>query len=260
MSIGLFATLALLLVGANAKAQAADCMSYDACIYQYNAQTADAQERSNEATLYRIAAFKAGASGNSGAAAMYNAAADQKSGEAGLLRIAAVNTANRARFLLAASLPGLASASDQAADAAAAGDGADYNAGDPGQAEAARAKKYCKNAANATWGGGGLRLIARPGTWCHQGNVVTRVDLPKGAYDNDAVGFSALTTDADGCNTPERTPYNWQHRGPKSGLKINVNCTWHSRPGIVRLQCTAISMPDSVLGTAKGRPRPPLRA
>jgi len=97
----LCAAASLLLVGFVAKARAADCMSLSGCTEQAMDQRADAETRQNEAALYRIAAFKSAAQGDTAAANMYLAAANQKSNEAGLLLIAATNSDNRGKFFAA---------------------------------------------------------------------------------------------------------------------------------------------------------------
>jgi hypothetical protein len=230
MLIG-FAGLALMLVGANAKAEAADCMSFSACNAQASAQRADSQQRHNEAVFYRAAAWSSGAKGDSGAAAMYNAAADQKQNESDLLAIAAANSDNRARFFFAATFDSPAPAGEALADSQAAGDGADTS----GEASIARVREYCKNAANKDYSEFGIHILVRPGTWCHKGSEVTRVDY---SASNDVTGPQALDVIPSGCDPVEREFYNWKGHGPKSGRKLIQNCNFKSIPPVSTMHCS----------------------
>ena len=99
LGAGLALGLALLVgLVAAGKAQAADCMSETACVNQAKLQYLTATQRQNESNLYRAASTQQGQKGNWGAAYMYAVAADQKANEAGLLKIAAQNSYQRALF------------------------------------------------------------------------------------------------------------------------------------------------------------------
>ena len=186
--------------------------------------------------MYSAAAFISASKGDSAAATLYLAAAKQKNAEAGLLEYAAANSDNRARFFLAASVPSPPSAAEELVDSQNAGDGADYP---ESGASAARLHEYCKNAANIEYSSAGIHMILRPGTWCHKGPKVTRVDFGAGSADGDVTGPQALDVHFKTCYPVERDWYNWKGHGSESGRKLTETCVFKTVPGIATMYCTA---------------------
>jgi hypothetical protein len=96
---GLALAIAVLIsLSGRAAAQAADCMSFDACFFTAEAHKAAATQAFGAAVFYSAAADQAAARGDSGAAFLYRTAANQKANETQLHNIARGQALDRAFF------------------------------------------------------------------------------------------------------------------------------------------------------------------
>lgn len=248
----------------SARAQAAECMTPEAC---YNAaawQNAVAKDFFNQGVWFREhskqyfglaaewnakAAFYF-AAGNATAATWSKAvaddyskksvanakAADERFAQAAFTRAAAEGNVRRGIALTAFFNPG-PSAQEEAADAASAGTDPDNTIVPAGTV----APRRCKNPENKDWNFMGVRMWIHPSDLCYRKpREVLGVEV---GYGNEVEGAQDVQLDDEECER-EGTWYNWKGNGPFSGRKVEVTCRWVANPGAVpinigELKCKA---------------------
>jgi hypothetical protein len=251
----------IFVFGAIGKAQAAECTSVQDCV---NAATwqkaisddfykkaffagADSKKNFETAADWHNKSVGAFLSGNGSAAQLYQAlandsaqkaaasakAADSYLAQAKFWAAAAHQSGDRGAFLLALELgPGPSAAEDQA-DSQEPGEGADFP---PGSATAASNHEYCKNAPNPpTYKDGVFEMTVRPGTFCHKGYEVTRVDF---AREQSLSQFGDLNWHVRGCDDVKRSWAGWRGAGPHSARRLVQTCHWGSLPHVVDVDCS----------------------
>jgi hypothetical protein len=237
------------------KAQAAECMTPEAC---YNAavwQNAVARDYSNKAAWFRatskqnfidakqwsdkaIFAFHAG---DAVAATWYKAisddyarksindskAADDYAARAAFTRTAAAGNVKRA-FQLTAFYNPPPTAAQEAADAQRPGDDLES-----GALSASAGTPPCRQVKNKDWNFAGIKMWIKPYNFCYQKpNHVIGVSA---SFDNAIFGPQDLDIDAEGCDR-EDTPYEWRSRGRDSGLKVTITCRWSYTPPVIKIR------------------------
>ena len=236
------------------RAQAADCMTPDAC---YNAavwQNAVAKDYFNQGVWFReqskqyfglayewnqkaTFAFHAG---DAVAATWYKAiaddyarksrdnanAADKRFAQAAFTRAAAQGNVQRA-FLLTAFFNPSPTAQQESADAQAPGDDLES-----GVFTAFADGKRCRDVKNKSWNFVGVKMEVKASDFCYV--KPNHVLSAKVSGNNAVIGPQDLDIDAKGCDE-EGTWYQWRSRGWDSGRKITVTCRWVLTPPVIKI-------------------------